>query len=74
MIGLAFSLRAYSEPDENGETVEKVAYFPKEMSDKSPVLLERLDFLADEFTFHRQQLDVFLDKLYCAMNEDDVDE
>lgn len=47
----------------------KVAYTPKEMSDKSPDLLSRLDFLADEFTFHRKQLDVFLDKLYCAMSE-----
>ena len=49
--------------------MEKVAYTPKEMSDHSPEWLARLDFLAEEFTFHRKQLDVFLDKLYTAMNE-----
>ncbi|EJD05685.1 uncharacterized protein FOMMEDRAFT_153019 [Fomitiporia mediterranea MF3/22] len=66
---LAFSLRTYFEIGEDGESVEKVAYTPKEMSDKSPESLEKLDFLAEEFTFHRKQLDVFLDKLYTVMNE-----
>ncbi|KAL5529355.1 hypothetical protein ACEPAG_5340 [Sanghuangporus baumii] len=68
-LNIAFTLRTYNEAGETGEEVEKVAYTPKEMSNQSPEWLERLDFLADEFTFQRKQLDVFLDKLYTAMNE-----
>ena len=69
MADLAFTLRTYNEQEEGGEMVEKVAYTPKEMSDKSQEWLTRLDFLAEEFTFNRRQLDVFLDKLYTAMTE-----
>lgn len=38
------------------------------MSDQSDEVLQQLDFLAEEFTFQREQLDVFLDKLFSAMN------
>ncbi|KAI5121022.1 hypothetical protein M0805_005967 [Coniferiporia weirii] len=65
---LNFSLRTYSEIEDE-ETVEKVAYTPVELSDDSPELMERLDFLAEEFTFQRKQLDVFMNRLYNAMND-----
>ena len=38
------------------------------MSDQSDEVVRQLDFLAEEFTFQREQLDVFLDKLFSAMN------
>lgn len=67
--GLSFSLRTYDEPGEDGVSVAKVAYSPGMLSDDSREFTERLDFLADEFTFQRKQLDVFLDKLYTTLNE-----
>ena len=64
-------LRTYVEAADGGEEVEKVAYTPLQVEDDDPILLERLDFLRDEFTFQRQQLDIFMNKLYTAMTETD---
>lgn len=69
-LGLSFILRTYID-DEEGEDVEKVAYTPLQVENDSEELLERLDFLRDEFTFTRQQLDIFMHKLHAAMNETD---
>lgn len=69
-IGLSFILRTYVD-NEDGESVEKVAYTPLHVENDSQELLERLDFLREEFTFTRQQLDIFMNKLYFAMSEDD---
>ncbi|PAV23500.1 hypothetical protein PNOK_0056800 [Pyrrhoderma noxium] len=66
---LSFSLRTYNEPGEDGVSVPKVAYSPGIMSDNSQEFMDRLDFLADEFTFQRKQLDVFLDKVYTTLND-----
>lgn len=69
LLGLSFSLRTYNEPGEDGVSVPKVAYSPGIMSDNSQEFMDRLDFLADEFTFQRKQLDVFLDKVYTTLND-----
>ncbi|THH10846.1 hypothetical protein EW145_g1046 [Phellinidium pouzarii] len=66
---LSFSLRTYTEPGDDGKAVEKVAYTPLQMSDNTPETIEKLDFLAGEFTFHRKQLDVFLNKMYNSMDD-----
>lgn len=71
--GLSFVLRTYVENDEDGAIQEKVAYTPLQVENDSPELLERLDFLGEEFTFQRQQLDTFMNKLYTAMTETDDD-
>ena len=69
LLGLSFSVRTYNEPGEDGVSVPKVAYSPGIMSDNSQEFMDRLDFLADEFTFQRKQLDVFLDKVYTTLND-----
>lgn len=69
-VGLSFILRTYID-QEDGDSVEKVAYTPLQVENDSQELLERLDFLRDEFTFTRQQMDIFMNKLYTAMTEDE---
>ena len=73
----SFFLRSYQEPAEDGSsTIDKVAYSLIDNGlDDLPQFLDKLEHMKGEFTFHRDQLDVFwyqiLQARYTAGDEEE---